>query len=102
MLQLTFVCVGPHRRVPPPVIGLAAPPQVPVISGFPLAARGVTTAAVVVAAGALADALAVRVQLGGGFVGLIAALTLAGTRSEERRVGKECICRWAAGDYVKK
>src|ERR1700681_6703 len=68
-------CVGPHRRFPPPVIGLAPAPQTPVRSGFPLASRGVTTAAVCVAAGALG----VRVQLGGWFVGLIAALTLAGT-----------------------
>src|SRR5437868_13505618 len=68
-------CVGPHRRFPPPLIGLAAAPQTPVRSGFPLASRGVTTAA----DGVAARALGVRVQLGGWFVGLIAALTLAGT-----------------------
>src|SRR6516165_7967644 len=67
-------CVGPHRRVPLPVIRRGGAPQVPVMSGLPLASRGVTTAAVCVVA-----ALDVRVQLGGWFVGLIAALTLAGT-----------------------
>src|SRR5262245_38632331 len=70
-----FTCVGPHRRFPPPPIGFGARPQFPVRSGFPSARRGVAAAAVCVAGAASTD----NVQLGGWCVGLIAALTLAGT-----------------------
>ena len=71
---MSLLCVGPHRRLPPPVIGLYPPPQLPDRSGLPSARRGVVTAAVW-ASGAWVG----RVQLGGVSVGFIAALTLAGT-----------------------
>src|SRR6185436_6555973 len=74
MLQLTFDCVGPHRRAPPPVIGLYAPPQTPVKSGLPSARRGVATAA----ADGGGGFAGVIVQFGGVSVGLIAALMLPG------------------------
>src|SRR5690606_16073976 len=40
-----LTCVGVQRRLPPPEIGFAARPQLPVKSGLPSARRGVSTAA---------------------------------------------------------